>query len=98
MSQVFTFASLSAWRCADIELGWSATPARLVACGSDESEHDRLGSAMRVSGAMAELADEERDESDLCACEDMMCKVMQGSFGCRAFRREGRQYRKYKSR
>lgn len=67
----FTFASLSAARCADIELGCNATPSRLVACGSADSAHDRLGSAMRLSGAMAELADE-REDSDLCV-EDMIC-------------------------
>ncbi len=44
----------------------------LFACGSADRAHDRLGSEMSVSGAMAELVeDEERDESDLYACEDM---------------------------
>lgn len=40
-----TFASLSAARCADI-LGCSAMPSRLLACGSADREHERLGSAM----------------------------------------------------
>lgn len=65
-----TFASLSAARCADMELGCSETPSRLLACGREEREQDRLGSAMSWSGAMAELV-EEREESDLAACEDM---------------------------
>ena len=34
-----------------------------LACGSEESEHARLGSEMRVSGAIAELEDE-RDDPD----------------------------------
>lgn len=60
-----TFASLSACLCADMEVGCIVTPSRLVACGSDEREHERLGSATSVFGAIAELADDERDESDL---------------------------------
>ena len=63
-----TLASLSAARCADMELGCIETPSRLLACGREESEHDRLGSAMSWLGAIAELA-EEREESDLVACE-----------------------------
>ncbi|EKM53287.1 uncharacterized protein PHACADRAFT_259542 [Phanerochaete carnosa HHB-10118-sp] len=60
----FSFASLSAARCADMELGCSAIPSRLLACGSEDSEQARLGSEMSCSGAMAELEDE-RDEPDL---------------------------------
>lgn len=59
-----TFASLSAARCADMELGCSAMPSRLLACGSEDSEQARLGSEMSCSWAMAELEDE-RDEPDL---------------------------------
>lgn len=36
----------------------------LFACGREDSEQERLGSAMSCSGAMAELV-EERDEADL---------------------------------
>lgn len=60
-------ASLSAARWADMELGCSATPSRLFACGSDESAQERLGSAVRWLGAATELLelDEARDEADL---------------------------------
>ena len=67
-----TFASLSAARCADIELGWSATPSRLVAWGSAERAQERLGSAMRFSGAIVavEVVEEREDDPELCV-EDM---------------------------
>lgn len=58
-----TLASLSACRCADMEVGCMETPSRLVAWGSEESEHERLGRATSVLGA-AETVDE-RDEFDI---------------------------------
>lgn len=48
-----------------MDVGCIAMPSRLVACGRDESEHERLGSATSVFGAIAELAEDEREESDL---------------------------------
>ena len=50
-------------------------PSRLVACGSEDNAQDKLGSAMRFSGGMAELA-EERDEPDLVV-EDMIRECVQ---------------------
>ena len=53
-----------------MELGCNDMPSKLVACGSEDSAHDRLGNATRLLGGIAELADE-RDVLD--GCVDMMC-------------------------
>lgn len=44
-------ASLSAACCPDIDEVYTDTCARLLACGSEESELERLGNAMRWEGA-----------------------------------------------
>lgn len=62
-SALRSFASLSACRCADMDVGCMAMPSRLRACGSEDREHERLGRAMRVFGA-TELV-EDRDELDM---------------------------------
>ena len=43
-------------------LGWRVRPSMLLAWGSDEREHARLGSAMSCSGGMERVEDAE--ESD----------------------------------
>ena len=63
-----TFAWLSALRCASME-GCNERPSMLFACGSEESEHARLGSAMSCSGGMLLLEDAE--ESDFCVWDGM---------------------------
>ncbi len=45
-----TFASLSAACCPDIEEVYTDTWARLLACGREERELERLGSATRCEG------------------------------------------------
>ena len=52
----FTFACDSALRWASMD-GWRERPSMLFACGSEESEHARLGSATSESGGFHELAE-----------------------------------------
>lgn len=63
----FTLASLSAARCADIELGCSDTESTLLAWGNDDSEHAKLGRAMSCSCARDLLDVVEREELEVGA-------------------------------
>ncbi|KAI0795031.1 hypothetical protein C8Q75DRAFT_748616 [Abortiporus biennis] len=67
-STFLNFASDSAARCADIELGCRDTLSTLFACGREDSEHARLGSEMSCWGAIEFVEDaEEREELEVCA-------------------------------
>lgn len=79
-----SFASLSALRCADIDVGWRDTLSTLLACGSEESWQERLGSAISWSGAERVLEEEDVEEEDFLICEDMVRWVGVGERGtCR---------------
>lgn len=48
-----------------MELGWSATPSRLFACGSAERALERLGRDMSCCGGIAvDEAEDDREEPD----------------------------------